>query len=418
MSRFARIWTLVAILATAAIWCAFDYVAAGPDAEWTSDGIAGLSWYVLCLLAFAWIVSLVSRPAMPFSAVVFTVAVVLPFATAAVLAIQTWASPSTTIWGYAGIAMAVVVHFALQFRAARVRSLFVSVWTAFIAASLLIWLSQQVYAPTELWYAPEDEEGEVASDEYYESETMLFAEPERIDAALDNVAPSSGDRPLLYFVGFAGYGEQHVFGAEIAFAARIVDARYATTQRSLLLVNDVDDRASHPLATVSGLERVLKGIASKMQLERDALFLFLTSHGSDDPELSVSNGMLPLRPLTGDALANALDSSGIVWRVIVISACHSGAFIEPLRNDRTIVLTAAAAERTSFGCSDDRDLTYFGEAFFRDALPDATSLLDAFETARRAIAERETSEAVSPSEPQAFVGDEIGARWTEFEPAN
>ena len=81
--------------------------------------------------------------------------------------------------------------------------------------------------------------------------------------------------------------------------------------------------------------------------------------------------MLPLRDLTGEALADALRASGIKWRVIVISACHSGAFIESLKDPYTMVITAAAPDRTSFGCSDDRDLTYFGEAFFRDSLPQA-----------------------------------------------
>ena len=304
-------------------------------------------------------------------------------------------------------------YLALRLNAARVRSLFVCVWTAFLCATLLVLATQYVYAPTDLWYAPEEEADSAAAE--IDAERVLFREPHRVDAALARVAPSSGDRPLLYFVGFAGDGDQHVFGAEVTFAAKIVDARYATAPRSLMLVNDVDDRDSHPLATVSGLERALEGVAAKMNVERDALFLFLTSHGTSDPELAVTNGGLPLEQLTGETLARALDRSGIRWRVIVISACFSGAFIEPLANPHTIVLTAAHAERTSFGCSDDRDLTYFGEAFFRDALPQATSLLDAFDAAKRAIAAREEAEDIGASEPQAFVGDEIAKRWAAFE---
>ena len=73
----------------------------------------------------------------------------------------------------------------------------------------------------------------------------------------------------------------------------------------------------------------------------------------------------------------------------------------------TIVITAAAPERTSFGCSDDRDLTYFGEAFYRDALPKARSLEEALSLAKAAIAERESSEHITPSEPQAYFGADI-----------
>ena len=69
-----------------------------------------------------------------------------------------------------------------------------------------------------------------------------------------------------------------------------------------------------------------------------------------------------------------------------------------------MLITAAAADRTSFGCSDDRDLTYFGEAFYRDALPAARSLRDAFDAANAAITARERREHVTPSNPQANFG--------------
>jgi hypothetical protein len=92
---------------------------------------------------------------------------------------------------------------------------------------------------------------------------------------------------------------------------------------------------------------------------------------------------------------------------VVISACFAGGFIDSLKDDNSIIVTAAAADRTSFGCADDRDLTYFGEAFFRDALPGATSLRDAFTKARTEIFAREVKEGVEPSDPQAFFGAAI-----------
>jgi hypothetical protein len=61
---------------------------------------------------------------------------------------------------------------------------------------------------------------------------------------------------------------------------------------------------------------------------------------------------------------------------------------------RRVTPRAAAADRTSFGCSNDSDLTYFGEAFYRDALPGARSMRAAFESAKAAIAARERREHV------------------------
>jgi hypothetical protein len=152
-----------------------------------------------------------------------------------------------------------------------------------------------------------------------------------------------------------------------------------------------------------------------MDRDDDVLFLMLTSHGSDAPSLSVSNGSWPLEGLGGKALRTALDESGIRWRVIVISACHSAAFIEPLADENTIVLTSAAKDRTSFGCSDDRDLTYFGTAFIKDALPAAESLASAFDRAKRAIAEQEAREGLGASAPQAHFGRAISAHWERIE---
>ncbi len=114
-------------------------------------------------------------------------------------------------------------------------------------------------------------------------------------------------------------------------------------------------------------------------------------------------------------LRKALDDSGIKWRVIVISACHSGAFIPALADESTAIFASAAADRASFGCGDDREITEFGAAFLRDALPRATSLEAAFEQAKAALAEGERRQKVQPSSPQSRVGAAISAHWQRIE---
>jgi hypothetical protein len=148
----------------------------------------------------------------------------------------------------------------------------------------------------------------------------------------------------------------------------------------------------------------LDAISRVMNRDEDVLFLTLSSHGWRDATIDVSNeGMTP-QTLSAETLAQLLAESGIRWKVIVISACFSGAFIAPLADDHTIVITAASKHRTSFGCSDTSELTYFGEAFYRDALPASPQLRAAFETAKRAIRSREKEEEVRPSQPQGFFG--------------
>ena len=254
-----------------------------------------------------------------------------------------------------------------------------------------------------LWYVPDDEASNTYVRDEREAERLLMSQPARIDAAVSSMAPRSGDMSM-YMVGFAGVGEQKVFAGEISLAAKVIGERYGTQSRTLLLVNDQRDREARPLASVTGLKLALADIGRRMDRERDTLVLVISSHGSKEPAISVSNGGIPLNNLTGKDLKEALDAAEIRWRVVIISACHAGAFIPYLSDDRSIVITAAAADRTSFGCSNDRDLTNFGEAFIRDALPGAPSLRAAFGRARDSIATREHAEGLTPSMPTAYFG--------------
>jgi hypothetical protein len=119
---------------------------------------------------------------------------------------------------------------------------------------------------------------------------------------------------------------------------------------------------------------------------------------------------LDLAALTPTALGRMLQDAGIKWRVIVVSACYSGGFIEPLRDDNSIVITASSPDRSSFGCEPGRDFTYFGEAYFRDALARTRSFAQAFEMAKAAVGKQEADERLTPSLPQIWVGPSIAAR--------
>jgi hypothetical protein len=243
---------------------------------------------------------------------------------------------------------------------------------------------------------------------------LVNRQPGLIDAAVAKIAESSAPGAQVYFLGFAGFGDERVFAEEIDMAANRVAERYGSAQRSMRLVNDRRDVEKYPLATVASLRYTLDALGRVMDQD-DILFLALSSHGSDDASISISNPGMLRDDLRARQLAAALEHSGIRWRVIVISACYSGSFIDSLADNRTIVLTAASKSRASFGCSDERHLTYFGEAFYRDAMPTTTSLRGAFEVTRRNIREREDAENVRPSNPQSYFGPMIESKLLEIE---
>jgi len=231
----------------------------------------------------------------------------------------------------------------------------------------------------------------------------------RIDAEVA-AFPASDDRAHVFFLGFAAFGEQKVFSEEIQFAARQVDARFATAPRTLLLINDRRDLERWPMATYANLRYALLALGRVMNPERDVLFVALASHGGSNGLLEVSNVNLEPSGLGGERLAEWLDAAGITQRIVAVSACHAGAFLRPLATNRTIVLTASRHDRTSFGCADDRDLTYFGEAFYRDALPGAPSLRLAFERASSLIRDRESQLRGGHSMPQSYFGPVLETR--------
>jgi peptidase C13-like protein len=385
----------------------FDWLRAEPDTEFAFYGFFG--WAYLLLGGF-WTCALVAR-LQGAAANTRTLLVgwlsVAPFVLATVWVIAALADEHPVLAG--GLLLAVLV--AMGVRTTRVM-LGPMRWSAIvlIAASAIVLPGFLRYLELDpsLWIVPQEPQEAAESLDLKEGESILFDERERISAAVDATAPGLPGVTDVYFVGFAGYGGQRVFRRESLLAEKRFAGRFGTAERSIQLINDERDRDTYPLATVSGLSSALQMLGDRMDRDDDVLVMWLTSHGSEEEGLAIENGNLPLAPaLTPSDLRDALDEAGIQWRVIIVSACYSGAFTNALKSPTTLIITASDAEHASFGCTDDRDLTYFGEAFLRDALPSAPSLEAAFVKARSIIDEREDAEHLKHSNPQIDLGSAI-----------
>ncbi|NVN91759.1 MAG: peptidase [Desulfuromonadales bacterium] len=246
-------------------------------------------------------------------------------------------------------------------------------------------------------------------------EETLYRQPELLDNALARFRPGRKGVEDLYFIGFAGYGGQDVFRKELEVIDRLLRDRFDTAGRSLLLVNNPDTLLKYPIATATSLERSLKRVGQVMDRDEDILLLYLTSHGSEDNHLSAELWPLTLHDIDPPSLRRMLDDSGVRWRIIVVSACYSGAFVDALRDDNTLVMTASDATSSSFGCSNDSDFTWFGKALFDDELRRTYSFTTAFGRASLSIAAREKKEGQEPSHPRIFEGRNIGIRLKKLE---
>ncbi len=152
--------------------------------------------------------------------------------------------------------------------------------------------------------------------------------------------PTSTD---LYFVGFAGDAREDVFRKDVARRAE-GDGRALGHRRP---VDRAHQQPAHAARSAGGdrdepardAERDRRGdrrrAGRRDGLPREPRRAASTCSTSTLPPLE-------LAPLTAPALRSLLDAPGIKWRIVVVSACYSGGFIDALQDDYTLVLTAAA----------------------------------------------------------------------------
>jgi hypothetical protein len=275
-----------------------------------------------------------------------------------------------------------------------------------ILLSTPIWFSTAL-APNDPWFvkAPDaDARGGVDAG----AEPVLATQAFLLDqllGKLDDERPGVTD---LYFVGFAPYGAQDVFRKDVEAARDVMDERWGTKGRSILLINNRQTLLTAPFATITNLRETLNEIGAAIDADNDVVMVYLASHGSRDFHLAASQPPLTLVELTPPGLRQMLDDAGIKWRIVVVSACFSGGYIEPLKDDQTIVITAARPDRISFGCGDRSDATFFGEAFFQKGMATENSIEAAFGVAQKRVDERERAEGYTPpSEPQVWIGPQM-----------
>ncbi len=246
------------------------------------------------------------------------------------------------------------------------------------------------------------------------AEAALYEQPNLLQEALASIDPSILGKTEWYFMGVAGFGGQDVFRSEINHARELFDVRFGTSGRSLSLINNNHSWTDEPIATKTSILRGLKKIGQQMNADEDVLLLTLTSHGDADV-LQLDNAPIEMDNLEAAWLREALDESGIRWRVIIVSACYSGSFIDELSSPTTVVITASAADKMSFGCTNTAEMTYFGQAFFAESLRENTSFANAFKEATYKIQERELYMGFEPSEPQMVIGSLMETALPAFE---
>lgn len=257
------------------------------------------------------------------------------------------------------------------------------------------------------WYAletPDERPRLVLSQETFEAQQTLLQD------RLAALAPQRPGVTDVYGLVYAPYASEDVFLRESSMVAGVLGERFDAAGRTVQLVNHASTTQTHAFATPLNLERAIDALAQRMDRDADVLVVYLTSHGASNFRLAAEHWPLQVQWLTPQRLRQALDRAGIRHRVIAVSACYSGGWVEPLADPHTLVMTAADATHTSYGCGRLSELTFFGRALFDEQLRKTHSFEAAFAAAVPVIQQREIDAGKDDgfSNPQISVGAQIG----------
>ena len=290
-----------------------------------------------------------------------------------------------------------------RFKGALIGGLVSCILTGFGYVSYNLDEGLKIFVPN---YTYSEEEAQAPQWDYPDPEEIYPMQPELLTGQAQELAAQVPGQVDLYSLVGAGHPMQQVFQREVSALSTLLEQRFDGANRVLRLGASMQDPSAWPLLNRTNLASALQILAQKMDPREDVLLLYLTSHGSRKsistqfPGLSYSN-------LSAAELAKALEASGIQNAVVVISACYSGSFVEDLAGPGRLVLTASAADRNSFGCSDENEFTNWGRAFVADGLSQTHDFAEAAVLARELVASQEAEAGLKPSLPQISVGEGI-----------
>jgi hypothetical protein len=225
------------------------------------------------------------------------------------------------------------------------------------------------------------------------SEPVLAAQEFMLDRALDQLEDERPGVTDLYFVGFAPDARRPGFVTDVDAAQRVMDERWHTKGRSLVLVNSPLTVAERPFATITHLREVLLGIGDTIDADDDIVMVYLTGSSGPDHALTAVNPPLELVSLSAAGLKQLLDAAGIRWRIVVVSTCNAGAWVQALEDDETAVIASSGAEVRGGDCGGGIGTSAFGDAFFTEGMRRSDDVTTAFDAARRSLAQ---AHAVAP----------------------
>jgi hypothetical protein len=226
------------------------------------------------------------------------------------------------------------------------------------------------------------------------SEAVLAAQQFMLDRALDQLEEERPGVSDLYFVAFAPDARRAGFIADVDAAQRTMDERWDTQGRSVVMLNSPETVAERPFASITHLRQVLLEIGDIIDADDDVVMVYVTGNSRADHTLTAVNPPLELAALSPQGLKQLFDAANIRWRIVVVSTCEAGAWIDALKDDETVVIASSAAGVRGADCAGSLRPGAFASAFFGEAMRRSDDLTAAFEAARRQLVDQHAAEPV------------------------
>ena len=252
-----------------------------------------------------------------------------------------------------------------------------------LLVSVPLWFGP-LAGPLDHWWTEDDTQANDDSPSPA-SEPVMAVQAFLMDHAIDALEDARAGIADLYFVGFGPDARHEGFRRELDNAQHVLDERFDTHGRSMVMLNNRATVAELPFATLTNLRRVLLEIGGTIDPDEDIVMLYLTGGVAEDHGLAAIHPPLELVSLTPEGLKQLLDNAGIRFRVIVVATCAGGAWLDALQDDDTAVLVSSPGATHPAGCDGRADPSTFSAALFERALRTADGIPAAFDLAAREL---------------------------------
>lgn len=209
----------------------------------------------------------------------------------------------------------------------------------------------------------------------------------------------------IWFAGFGLHSGSNAFRGDVLLMQKRLRELYPDLISYTFDNQKQSQQLQAPFANFASIDQTVTDISAQLR-DDDVVVVMLSDHGHKNM-ISVEIADQKFGPVFSNHLQTALAPLKKYKTVVLISACHSGSFIEHLKNPKRIILTAAAAENVSYGCQPLANNTFFIDAMFAEALDPDHSLQVLFDATKVRISRREFDEKLKSSEPQIHVGEDM-----------